>query len=136
MGLLSGRLTHDLDRRRTRVNATGRFAGLVELARLPAVVARCRGLLADDPTGAGVLFAEATRLQTLLPLPFELARTRLCAGGDPAQIAHPAAARPLLRAAMGAPSTTSWGARAEAELAATGLYRQPRPQTGCRTSTP
>lgn len=87
MGLLSGRLTHDLDRRRTRVNATGRFAGLVELARLPAVVARCRGLLADDPTEAGVLFAEATRLQTLLPLPFELARTRLCAGGDPAQIA-------------------------------------------------
>ena len=100
------------------------------LAYPALAAARCRGLLADDPDLARCHFGKALQLHRLLPAPFELARTRLCEGEALRRLRRPAAARPLLRAALAAFDALGarpWAARATAELAATGQHRIPRP---------
>jgi DNA-binding CsgD family transcriptional regulator len=111
----------------SRLDDSAAETGLVFPA---AAAARCRGMLADDPDLAGVHFAEAARLHALVAVPFEAARTRLCEGEALRRLRRPAAARPVLRAALTAfdgLGARPWAARAEAELAATGLHRPPRP---------
>ncbi|MCW3001199.1 MAG: transcriptional regulator, LuxR family, partial [Conexibacter sp.] len=86
---------------------------------------RCRGLV--EPDGALDLHLEAAlAAHARLPLPFELARTRLCFGERLRRARRRSEAREHLTAAhetftaLGAPH---WARRAEQELAATGGRR-------------
>ncbi|WP_436704924.1 AAA family ATPase [Geodermatophilus sp. CPCC 205761] len=94
-----------------------------------AAAARCRGLLADHLEPAERAFAEAARLHARRPVPFERARTLLCSGEVLRRLRRPAAARPVLREALSVfegLGARPWAARAETELAATGVHRTPR----------
>ena len=107
-----------------------------------AAAARCRGLLCDDLDPARRSFDEAARLHQRHPVPFERARTLLCHGEVLRRLRRPAAARPLLREALAVfdrLGARPWAARAETELAATGVHRGPRTDTeplGLDTLTP
>ncbi|WP_214369825.1 helix-turn-helix transcriptional regulator [Pseudonocardia sp. H11422] len=95
-----------------------------------AAAARCHGLLAQDLGTAADAFARAAALHRRCPVPFESARTRLCEGETLRRLRRPAAARPPLREALAvfeALGARPWAARAEAELAATGVRTEPGP---------
>jgi DNA-binding CsgD family transcriptional regulator len=87
-----------------------------------AAAARCRGLV-DEPARIDEHFAAAVAAHARVPMPFELARTRLCYGERLRRARRPADARVELTAAhesfvaLGAPD---WAARAAHELAAAG----------------
>lgn len=98
-----------------------------------AVAARCRGLLAADAESAARHFADAVRWHRRVHEPFELARTLLCEGEALRRLRRPAAARPVLRAALhtfDALGARPWADRAASELAASGQHRSPRPAAG------
>jgi DNA-binding CsgD family transcriptional regulator len=90
-----------------------------------AAAARCRGLV-DDPARLDEHLAAAIAAHARVPMPFELARTRLCFGERLRRIRRAADARVELSAAhagfvaLGAPV---WAARAAHELAAAGGAR-------------
>lgn len=102
------------------------------LAYPRAAARRADGILAADPEQAQHHFGESlAALEEIGPVPFEQARTLLCAGESLRRGRRPAAARgPLERAlslfdALGA---KPWSARAVAELAASGAkIRDHRP---------
>jgi DNA-binding CsgD family transcriptional regulator len=101
-----------------------------------ALVARYRGVLADDPDAARASFTSAQALQE--GLPFERARTLLCEGETLRRLRRPAAARPALRSAFGvfnALGARPWTDRAQRELAATGVHTG-RPDAGLDALTP
>ena len=110
-----------------RAEATG-------LAYPRAAARRAEGILAADPEQAQRHFTESiAALEEIGPVPFEQARTLLCAGESLRRGRSPLAARaPLERAlalfdALGA---KPWSARAKAELAASGAkIRDHRPAT-------
>ena len=69
-------------------------------------------------------FGAARREHTRRSMPFELARTMLCEGAALRRWRRPAAARSVLREALGLferLGARPWAGRAEAELAATGI---------------
>jgi DNA-binding CsgD family transcriptional regulator/tetratricopeptide (TPR) repeat protein len=110
------------------------------LAHPAAVAARGRAMLATDLASARRHSAEAARLRLRCPAPFERARDLLGAGEALRRLHHPGEARgPLQDAAalferLGA---RPWLARAEAEIAATGAVRAPRPDgPGLESLTP
>lgn len=87
-----------------------------------AAAARCRGLV-DEPARIDEHFAAAIAAHARVPMPFELARTRLCFGERLRRARRSAEARVELAAAhasfvaLGAPA---WAGRAAHELAAAG----------------
>jgi DNA-binding CsgD family transcriptional regulator len=98
------------------------------LARRSALAAasRCRGLLAGgrgDVQGALAALRGALELHDDVPIPLELARTRLAYGTALRRSRQKAAAREALEAACGeldAIGARAWAARARAELARVG----------------
>jgi len=103
-------------------------ADRTELIWPRAVLARCRGLLAETLEHAEQHFAVAEREHRRQEHPFELARTLLCRGEALRRFRRPAAGRVPLTAAhacfesLGA---TPWARRAAAELAAAGQRTLP-----------
>jgi DNA-binding CsgD family transcriptional regulator/tetratricopeptide (TPR) repeat protein len=95
-----------------------------------AAAARCRALV-DPDDALDVHLAAALAAHARVPLPFELARTRLCFGERLRRARRRAEAREHLAAAhetftaLGAPH---WARRAEQELAATGRRREGVPR--------
>jgi DNA-binding CsgD family transcriptional regulator len=90
--------------------------------------ARCEGLLAGGD--AIDRFESARKLHHAAGMPFELARTRLCAGEALRRQRRRAAAREELHAALDgfdALGAEPWSARARAELEATGEKVRARP---------
>lgn len=90
--------------------------------QLLALVARCRGLVADGPEAERHL-AEAVELHALTDSRFELARSRLLLGEAMRRNRRRTQARPQLRAALEAfehVGAAPWADRAAAELRATG----------------
>jgi DNA-binding CsgD family transcriptional regulator len=108
-----------------RADATG-------LVYPQAAAERARGILANDPAEAEARFARACSAYQRQLMPFEQARTLLCAGEALRRARRPAAARrPLLHAlsifsGLGA---RPWTARAMIELDATGV------RAGARNAT-
>ncbi len=91
------------------------------------VVARCRGLLADDVVTAERQFARAHRIEVGRPMPFERARTLLARATTLRRLGHAVAARTPLRdahAAFELLGARPWAAQAAAELAAAGATRR------------
>jgi DNA-binding CsgD family transcriptional regulator len=100
-----------------RVSSTG-------LSYPAATAARCRGLLAVDAGQAVSAFEAARREHARRSMPFELARTMFCEGVVLRRWRRQAAARAVLREALGLferLGARPWAARAAAQLAATGI---------------
>ena len=88
-----------------------------------AAAERARGILADDPAEAEAWFARARSAYQRQMVPFEQARTLLCAGEALRRARHPAASRQPLRHALtifNRLGAQPWAAKAMTELAATG----------------
>jgi DNA-binding CsgD family transcriptional regulator len=104
-----------------RAHATG-------LAYPQAAAFRARGVLAIDADQAQTLFADSLAvLDWVDPIPFELARTHLCAGEALRRDRRPAAARGPLNLALElfeSLGARPWMDRAKAELAASGVKDQ------------
>lgn len=105
-----------------------------------AVVARCRGLLADTLDEGRAAFDEAlTWHERAATQPFELARTQLCYGEFLRRHQLRTDARTQLRAALatfGRLGAVAWIRRAEAELQATGLTSRKRAPVATESLTP
>jgi DNA-binding CsgD family transcriptional regulator len=117
-------LCGNTDRARSRLDWLEERARSTGLCYPAASAARCRGLLAEDAEQAVAAFGAARREHTRRSMPFELARTLLCEGAALRRWRRPAAARSILREALGLferLGARPWAARAEAELAATGI---------------
>ena len=105
---------------------TERFAAATPITaapRLRALVARCRGLAAEDLDSATRAFEMALAAHAESPDPFEAARTRLLYGAWLRRSGQRVRARAELTAAHDAfaeMDLTVWLRRAESELAATG----------------
>ena len=94
-----------------------------------AVVARLHGLLADDDDFDD-RFTEALAWHERKPLPFEVARTRLCYGERLRRARHRTAARAQLRAALETferLGAAPWSERTRVELRAAGEASTPDP---------
>lgn len=108
--------------------------GLIQPA---ATAARCQGMLAAGPAAADASFGKAKALLERCAMPFERARTLLCEAETMRRMRRPTPARRLLREALGVfdgLGARPWMARAERELAATGV--QPGSgRTGCAPDT-
>ena len=92
------------------------------MPRERGLVARCRGLLADDGE-IDEPFLEAVALHEAMGSPFELARSRLCFGERQRRSGRRVEAREQLRLALATfdeLGAMGWGERARAELRATG----------------
>ncbi|MGQ0718170.1 MAG: LuxR C-terminal-related transcriptional regulator [Pseudonocardiales bacterium] len=99
-------------------------AAATGLAYPAAAAARCHGLLADDLDSARECFTRAATLHLRVEMPFERARTLLCEGETLRRLRRPVAARPPLLEALAmfeSIGARPWAARAEVELAATGV---------------
>lgn len=117
------------------------FSARAEETRRPwalATAARCRGLVAGDPSFAEV-FEEALLLHEATPSPFERARTQLCYGERLRRARRRRLAREHLRTAfetLDRLGARGWAARAAAEVAATGEHVQQADTGGMRDLTP
>jgi DNA-binding NarL/FixJ family response regulator len=113
-----------LGRRADAARLADRFGAIAEPdRRTQALMARCRGLIADDDAIAVDAFEAALTAHTAAADPFERARTELLYGARMRRSGQRAAARQHLRTArdrFAAMDLTLWVKRATAELAATG----------------
>lgn len=103
-----------------------------------ATAARCRGLLTDASRSAEA-FAEAYTWHARVPMPFELARTRLIHGEILRRAKQRSAARECLRVALATfeeLDARPWAERARAELRATGAAARRRDVSAMRRFTP
>jgi hypothetical protein len=91
------------------------------LAHAAALAARCRGLLAEDPTEVAAAFAAARAGHNRCPMPFERARTLLCEGEVMRRTRRLVGARAPLREAQ--LIFEGLGARPWADRAATEIAR-------------
>jgi DNA-binding CsgD family transcriptional regulator len=120
--------TGESDRSRHILNWLEQRAQATGLAYPYAAACRTQGILTTEPEEAQRFFAASlAALDNVGPIPFEQARTLLCSGEAMRRDRRPVAARvPLNRAiaifdGLGA---RPWGARARAELAASGAKNQ------------
>ncbi len=93
------------------------------------LLARCEGLLADDPTDSDRAFARAVQLQQQVGDRAETGRTRLWWGSRLRRAGQRTAARVQLREAIedfAAVQHDAWRIRAQTELTATGERVRPR----------
>lgn len=108
----------------------GRFAAVPPAdGRTAALVARCRGLVADDDAESVAAFEAALAAHAAASDAYEQARTALLLGSRLRRGGHRAAARVHLRAArdaFAAMDLTLWAGRATAELAGSGETRRAR----------
>jgi DNA-binding CsgD family transcriptional regulator len=117
-------LCGNTDRARNQLTWLEERACSTGLCHPAAAAARCRGLLAGDVEQAVAAFGVARREHARRSMPFELARTMLCEGVALRRWRRPAAARSVLREALGLferLGARPWAGRAAAELAATGI---------------
>jgi ATP/maltotriose-dependent transcriptional regulator MalT len=101
-----------------------------------ALTARCRGLIDPDHERH---FEEALALHDRLPIPFDVARTRLCYGERLRRDRRRARAREQLEAALAgfdALGARPWADRARAELAAAGAPVPSPPASATESLTP
>jgi hypothetical protein len=121
----SSRPTSQIGRRDDAIAIAEQFAAVTQAAAPPwlrALVARCRGLTADDETAAQA-FEAALIAHAEAPDAFETARTRLLYGARLRRIGQRVKAREQLRGAHDAfaeMDLTAWVLRAADELDATG----------------
>jgi len=117
-------LCGNTDRARNQLAWLEERACSTGLCHPAAAAARCRGLLAGDVEQAMAAFGAARREHARRSMPFELARTMFCEGVALRRWRRPAAARSVLREALGLferLGARPWASRAAAELAATGI---------------
>jgi DNA-binding CsgD family transcriptional regulator len=127
---------------RQAAQALERFAAWAPVSATPLVdgmLARCRGVLADNDQEADGLFAEALRHHDYRVTPYERARTQLAYGERLRRSRRRAEARVQLRSALdtfeGA-GATLWAERARAELHATGETARKRDVSTLDALTP
>jgi DNA-binding CsgD family transcriptional regulator len=122
--------------------ALERFAAWAPVSRTPLVngmLARCRGVMADDDQQADDHFAEALRQHDHRVPPYERARTQLAYGERLRRGRRRAEARIQLRSSLDTfdgIGTALWAQRARAELSATGETARKRNVSTLDTLTP
>jgi DNA-binding CsgD family transcriptional regulator len=120
------------------LEALDRFARDTQAPWALALVARCRGLVAE-PADADGWFSTALRLHLAAERPFDLARTELLFGEALRRANRRAQARPHLRSALEAferCSATPWAERTANELRATGQRVRKREVSALTQLTP
>jgi DNA-binding CsgD family transcriptional regulator len=125
------------DARRTLTTFEGQAAHTGRIWAL-ATAARCRGLLADE-ANFEQHFTDALALHATSETPFERARTQLCFGETLRRHRRRIQARAHIQEALETflhLGAEPWAARADAELAATGLKARKRTLPPTRELTP